>query len=128
MEALGQAPDPEDARLRLRAALRRITEVAMLLIVPRGHARLCAVQFHFRGGAQRSYLLYYCPAAKRFGKPTPAEWLACSLDDAAQLGPLDLRKRADAHKLEALLAGVGLEGLLAAMQPQPTLKKGKGGG
>jgi len=108
MAALAEAPDPEDARLRLRAALRRITEVAMLLIVPRGHDRLCAVQFHFREGKRRDYLIHYRPASKRFGKAAPAICSARSLADAVDPGTLDLRKSDHAARLEKVLATLPL--------------------
>jgi DNA invertase Pin-like site-specific DNA recombinase len=107
MKALKTAANPEDARLRLRSALRRICEVAMILIVPRGCARLAAVQFHFRKGSPRSYLVYYHPAAKRFGKATPALCCTMALADP-QLGRLDLRKPEHAARMETFLADVPL--------------------
>jgi hypothetical protein len=121
MVALKDAADPEDARLRLRASLRRMTEVIMLLVVPRGHDRLCAVQFHFKEGARREYLVLYRPAAKPFGKPRPARVWRESLARIAKPGKLDLRKPADAQKLEKWLAAENVEDLAAAM---PTLKTG----
>src|SRR5262249_25201784 len=48
--ALDAAPDRKDARLRLRAALRRIASEIRLLVVPQGMDRLGAVQVHFNGG------------------------------------------------------------------------------
>jgi DNA invertase Pin-like site-specific DNA recombinase len=89
--AVADADDPGDARLRLRAALRRIVEEIWLLVVPRGRGRLCAIQVFFRGapgpvdlGTQsfegrtvpthrRDYLVWYRPASGSFGKPTPAQ-------------------------------------------------------
>jgi hypothetical protein len=125
LDVLDSAPDPTDARLRLRAVLRRTVDSAWLLVVPRGKDRLAAVQVWFTGGEHcRDYLIY----SKSAGCGRQGSWLACSLADAAQLGPCDLRNRADAHKLEALLATVGLEALLADMQKQPTLKRGAGQG
>jgi hypothetical protein len=54
--ALGEAPDPGDARLRLRSALRRVIESVWLLVVPRGRDRLLAAQVWFAGGDRcRSY-------------------------------------------------------------------------
>jgi DNA invertase Pin-like site-specific DNA recombinase len=102
--ALDEAPDPREARLRLRSALRRIAESAWVLIVPRGQERLTAVQFWFTGGRCRSYLILSRPAAG----PRPAGCRAGSCADVAELGDLDLRKRSDAAKLEAALAVIDL--------------------
>src|SRR5262249_54065503 len=41
--ALADAPDPEEARLRLRALLRRIVVEIRLLVVRRGRSRLAAI-------------------------------------------------------------------------------------
>ncbi|MFL5338822.1 MAG: recombinase family protein, partial [Gemmataceae bacterium] len=50
---LEKSPDPTEARLRLRSALRRIVDTITLLVVPRGRDRLAAVQIHFAGGKHR---------------------------------------------------------------------------
>jgi DNA invertase Pin-like site-specific DNA recombinase len=63
VDTLAAAPDPRDARLRLRAVLRRIVVGMLVLIVPRKLDRLAAVQFDFPGGKRRSYLLLYRPGA-----------------------------------------------------------------
>jgi hypothetical protein len=55
--ALAQAPDPEDARRRLRSALRRIIDSIYLLVVPRGLDRLAAVQVWFKGGDKHRDLM-----------------------------------------------------------------------
>jgi DNA invertase Pin-like site-specific DNA recombinase len=58
IDALKNAPDPRDARLRLRSAIRRMVESMHLLIVMRGRDRLCAVQIWFSGGKRhRDYLI-----------------------------------------------------------------------
>jgi DNA invertase Pin-like site-specific DNA recombinase len=61
IEALDRAPDPADARRRLRAALRRIVEDIRLLVVPRGRDRLAYVQLYFEGGRQRDYCIWHRP-------------------------------------------------------------------
>lgn len=81
--ALEQAPDKEDARLRLRAVLHRIVESIWLLVVNRGTDRLCAVQVYFAnsqgrstspvlGGRFRDYdIMYRPPRNNRHGKRSP---------------------------------------------------------
>ncbi len=107
-EALAAAADPEDARLRLRSVLRRITDSFWLLIVPRGIARLVAVQVWFAGGtAHRDYLILYRPPhySRTHGVLKGGKW---AKDFAAAAG-LDLRKREDAVKVEGLLQRLDLK-------------------
>jgi hypothetical protein len=123
IEALEAAPDPRDARLRLRLLLRQHVAEIWILVVPRSKTRrVAAVQVFFESGACRHYLI----ASQDAGYCRQGGWWACALDDAVKLGPRDLRQRVDAHKLETLLAGVNLEKLLADVQKQPTLKRGGG--
>jgi DNA invertase Pin-like site-specific DNA recombinase len=112
--ALDAAPDPEEARLRLRAALRRITETISLLIVCRGHERLCAVQFHFREGGRRDYLIRFRPERSLFGKKTvPAICSAWSLARAvAAPDDLNFQRPEDIAALEQLLGEVDLASLV----------------
>src|SRR5262249_38564120 len=57
---LDAAPDQTEARLRLRSALRRMTDSLWLLIISRGRTRLCAVQVWFAGEKRhRDYLVMY---------------------------------------------------------------------
>jgi DNA invertase Pin-like site-specific DNA recombinase len=105
MAALDKAPDPQDARLRLRAAIRRIVESVWLLVVRRGSHWFCAVQVHFRGDGRRDYLIHYQSA----GNFRPGGWSAKSLASVADPGDLDLRRPADAAKLEAALAAIDPE-------------------
>ncbi len=110
-DAIDNAADPKDARLRLRAALRRIVDSVWLLVVPRGLDRLAAVQIWFAGGErQRSYALFYRPGTPhregRWEEPR-------SFADAAAPDDLDLPKRADAQKLEAVLSEMDLAPLEA---------------
>jgi DNA invertase Pin-like site-specific DNA recombinase len=115
IEALDKAPDPDDARIRLRAVLRRIVDEIWLLVVPRGWGGrdcLCAVQVWFAGGGQhRDYLIWHMAArsAGRKGGSTPGCWWARSMATVTESGDLDLRKREHAKKLEAVLASLDLE-------------------
>jgi DNA invertase Pin-like site-specific DNA recombinase len=104
--AIDSASDQEDARLRLRSALRRIVSEIWLLVIPQRLARLAAVQFYFEGGARRDCLIYYRPAHSGFGGRKPEQWWARSLADVVKPSDLDLRRREDTAKLEAALAGV----------------------
>jgi DNA invertase Pin-like site-specific DNA recombinase len=109
LDVLDKAPDKADARLRLRAALRRIVEGIWMLVVPRGIDRLAAVQVWFAGGERhRDYLIFHRPAKSNGKKRVEGAWWARSLADAAP-GGLDLRKRDHARRLEKALAAVDLQ-------------------
>jgi DNA invertase Pin-like site-specific DNA recombinase len=109
--ALDKAPDPEDARLRLRSALRRVVDQIFLLVVPRRLERMAAVQIFFKGGGRRDYLIFYLPPHHGFGGRKEACLQTYSLTDGAALGPLDLRKPAHAARLEKALQRLGTEDL-----------------
>ncbi|MFO0849564.1 MAG: recombinase family protein [Gemmataceae bacterium] len=103
VDALATAPDQEDARLRLRASLRRIVKGIWCLFVVRGIKRIAAVQVWFEGGSRRDYLIHYTPA---WGSPhvrKPEKWEVKSVAHAGRKGGLDLRKTADAAQLEKVL-------------------------
>jgi DNA invertase Pin-like site-specific DNA recombinase len=110
LDALEKAPDKEEARIRLRAALRRIVESIWCLFVPRGAKRLAAVQIWFAGGKKRrDYLILHKPAKVNAVMRREGGWLSRSLADVTALGPLDLRKPSDAQRLERLLAAIDLK-------------------
>jgi DNA invertase Pin-like site-specific DNA recombinase len=101
---LRDAPDPDDARTRLRTVLRRVVSRILLLVVPRKRDRLAAVQIYFAGGdRRRNYLILHRPALAYRKVRTEGRWWARSLADVAAPGDLDLRDRGDARKLEDLL-------------------------
>lgn len=80
LTVLDKAPDQRDARLRLRAALRRIVDSIYLLVVPKGHYRLAQAQVRFTGGAYRYYTIIHRPP-KSNGKPNGRQegrWFAAS--------------------------------------------------
>ncbi len=106
-DAIDNAADPRDARLRLRAALRRIVDSVWLLVVPRGLDRLAAVQIRFAGGERhRDYLLMYLPATPH----REGRWCQpYSSADVAALSALDLREPAHAKRLEAVLLAADLD-------------------
>jgi DNA invertase Pin-like site-specific DNA recombinase len=106
--ALDNAPDPEDARLRLRSVLRRVVSEIRLLVIPRRLQRLAAVQIYFKGDGHREYVILYRPPHHGFGGRKEGKWWARSLADMAKPGKLDLRKPAHAARLEKELAALGL--------------------
>ena len=94
LAALDEAPDPTDARLRLRAVLRRVVESIHLLVVPRGRDRLAAVQVTFtgcppvsdevpvdplEGGRYRRYLIVHRPAKSNGKARVEGGWAVQSL-------------------------------------------------
>jgi hypothetical protein len=113
MAALDAAPDPEDTRLRLRACLRRMIDSVHLLIVPRGLARLAAVQVFFRNGRRRDYLLF-TEQAHQVGKVrTERRQMAWSLADVVPADDdLDLRRSKDALALARGLEQLDLDALV----------------
>jgi DNA invertase Pin-like site-specific DNA recombinase len=102
----------DEARLRLRPVLRRVIEDARVLIVPRGGWRVLALQLHFVGGAVRDYLILRQLAANH----RPGGWWARSLADVATPGAFDLRRPADAARLESWLAAADVAELRRLLQ------------
>jgi DNA invertase Pin-like site-specific DNA recombinase len=105
-DTLAAAPDPEEARLRLRSAIRRIVKEGWCLFVARASWRLAAVQLWFTGGKRRDYLILSKPATGGSVGVRPAKWWARSLAEIGAADSLDLRKRGDARKLEKALEEV----------------------
>jgi DNA invertase Pin-like site-specific DNA recombinase len=108
LTALGNAPDPADARLRLRAALRRVVEGIWLLIVPRGRDRLAVAQAWFTGAGCRSYAILHRPPKANGAARQEGQWWARSFTDVAP-GEFDLRDPGQARQLETVLADVPLD-------------------
>jgi DNA invertase Pin-like site-specific DNA recombinase len=107
LDALNASPDPEDTRLRLRAAMRRIVSEIWILVVPRGHDRLAAVQIWFTGGqAPRNYLILHRPPKANGSARQPGGWWARALAEVTKDGGLDLRDPGHARELEADLLAV----------------------
>jgi DNA invertase Pin-like site-specific DNA recombinase len=106
IDALDRAADVDDARLRLRSALRRVVEEIRLLVVPRGRDRLAAVQVWFDDakGKRRDYIIAYREARGNKHWREEGSWRARSLEEVAGVGGnLDLRDRRAAARLEKLL-------------------------
>jgi DNA invertase Pin-like site-specific DNA recombinase len=108
IDMLAQAPEDqrEELRRRLKVRIRQVVAGLWVLIVPRGRARLVAVQLWFSGGKrQRGYVFLHNPLdGSRPGRPPEplsAAW-------AAKRGALDLRDQTDARALEAELLDLDL--------------------
>jgi DNA invertase Pin-like site-specific DNA recombinase len=110
LDVIHSAPDPEEARLRLRSVLRRVVDSVWLLVVPRGRNRLCAAQVWFTGGKEhRDYLILHQSARGNGKGREEGHWHARSLPPAAAKGvSLDLRRRAEAEQLATTLATIAL--------------------
>ena len=105
---IDNAPDPYDARLRLRSALRRVVESIYLLVVPRGLVRLAAVQIYFAGDGRRDYLICHRPPHHAFGGDQEGQWWARSLAEQITEGDLDLRRSDHAQRLAAAMEQLDL--------------------
>lgn len=129
LDALDGAPDPAEARVRLRSAVRGIIESIWCLFCEtnpgadtehkrgrgrsagRGSVRLAAVQVWFAGGAHRDYLMVHRPAAGGRVQARAAECRVWSLSTVAAPGALDLRRKADVRQLEKVLTALDLDAL-----------------
>jgi len=109
--ALDKAPDPTDARMRLRSALRRIISEIVLLIVPRGGHRLCAAQVWFTSGERQRSFLIYRPHGNTRKRLNLAGWTVLSFADIATEGDFDLRRKEDVAELEQFLVDLPLNDL-----------------
>jgi hypothetical protein len=122
LDALDSAPDPQDARLRLRAALRRIVDSIWLLVVPRGLDRLAWVQIWFAGkDRRRDYLILYRPAKANARSRTRG---CVKVESRKPTAPLDLRNIEDARQLESWLAAEDLATLAAGMKDLADIEHG----
>jgi hypothetical protein len=112
MDAVDNAPDPEEARLRLRTALRRMIDSIWLLIIPKGRNRLLVAQIWFADGKRhRDYIILHRPATANKTRRVEGGWSCRSLASVAKRGELDLRKPQHAGQLETKLAAVDLDEL-----------------
>jgi hypothetical protein len=115
LNMLDAAPDPEGARIRLRAAIRRIVEGIWCSFVGRDSVRLAGVQIWFTGGERRDYLIVHRPATGGAVAARAAEWWAGSLKEMVTTEDLDLRHKADASALAKRLSEVDMDGLIERM-------------
>lgn len=111
LEALEQAPNQDEARLRLRAALRRVVEGVWCVFAAVGSWRMAAVQVRFAGGAHRDYFILHRGATGGAVGSRPAQTWVQSFKDVAVKGELDLRDKAHAARLASALEAVSPEKL-----------------
>lgn len=108
LTTLDAAPDQEEARLRLRSALRRMISEIRLLVVPRGRDRLAAVQVRFADGKRtREYVILHRPPKANASGRQEGQWWARSM--ATKVKGLDFRKAADVRRLERVLANLEID-------------------
>jgi hypothetical protein len=83
LQILDKADDPEDVRARLKAALRRIVSSVQLLVVSKGHHRVCYCQVWFttNPATYRAYHIFYNWCLNRGKVKRPARWtvLSCKI-------------------------------------------------
>jgi DNA invertase Pin-like site-specific DNA recombinase len=108
--ALESAPDRDEARLRLRAALRRMVEGFWCLFLGKGAVRLAVVQVVFaKSDKRRTYLLVYRPklgGGRRSSRPAQS-WSGSLVEEGGVC--VDLRRAVDVAALETALAGMNLK-------------------
>ena len=121
LSALDSAPDPQEARVRLRSALRRITESVWCMFVARGTDRVAAVQILFAGGNRRNYVILHKRGKGNAASHTASTWQVRSLTDMVKAGVLDLRNREHVAQLEEALLTVDAE-RDPASPPEPKRK------
>jgi DNA invertase Pin-like site-specific DNA recombinase len=98
----------EDLRCRLKGRIQQLLSGAWLVLVRHGRKCLCGVQLWFReSNKRRDYLILHKPGT-RYGA---GGWRVWSLADVTGKADLDLRKQADARKLEEVLNAVNVNAL-----------------
>lgn len=106
LDTLATAPDPRNARLRLRAAIYRIVQSIWMIVVPRGRDRLCYAQVRFADGdSYRSYLIIHRVPRGNQNFVTPGRWWTGSMKqpEGYELGlPFNMDDLRNADDVEAV--------------------------
>jgi DNA invertase Pin-like site-specific DNA recombinase len=108
LDVLDAAPDPTVARLRLRSVLRRLVAGIWCLFLHDGLWRIAAVQIWFTGDGHRDYLILHRGAGGGNVPRREPVLTVSSLAEKTAAGPLDLRKREDAERLDRELGKLSL--------------------
>src|SRR5262249_38251890 len=86
LAALDTAPDQEAARLRLRAALRRIIGEIWVFIRHQGKDAMAVLQVYFAGGGSpRTFFVFHRPPRANTRGRKPGHWLAISTKHKAEV-------------------------------------------
>jgi hypothetical protein len=104
LATMAEAPDQEDMRRRLQAALRRVVDSIWLLVLHRGRDSIAMVQVNFRKTPEkRWYWLYHrSPKANQNGRQA-GRWWARSVRFPEGLHEIDLRERQHAEVMEKVI-------------------------
>jgi DNA invertase Pin-like site-specific DNA recombinase len=81
LSALDSAADQEDARVRLRAALRRIIAAIRMVVIKGGREKIALIDVEFSGehaNRSRSYTVWYRPQMANKHKRIPGAWAVAS--------------------------------------------------
>ena len=106
LDAINSAPDQEEARTRLRGAVRRLVSDVLCLFVDRGGVRLAAVQFRFVGGTADRVCLIYHRRGHGNGNTKhsrPPTWGVLSAAIPPEAGAFDLAEARDVAALDSFL-------------------------
>jgi DNA invertase Pin-like site-specific DNA recombinase len=104
LSALKRAKDPADARVRLRAAMRRMVTGIWCVFAARGSLRLAAVRVDFAGDGHRDYLILHKAGHGNAAAKRAPNTEVRSFKGEIEAGEFDLRHKKDAAKLAKLLA------------------------
>jgi DNA invertase Pin-like site-specific DNA recombinase len=116
LELLDSAPDPEAARIRLKAAIRRIVEGIWCVFVGRDSHRLAVVQIWFAGGSHRDYLILHRPALGGAVGSRPAQWWVRCPEHVLKTKDFDLRCRESVESIVKILTETDIDLIISAMQ------------
>jgi hypothetical protein len=90
--AVDSGPDPEEARVRLRAVLPRVIDAIGIMVTKRGRDRLAAVQVFVRSGDQlRLFEIRDRPSQGNKAARQPGRWWARSARFSITAGTVDLQ-------------------------------------
>jgi hypothetical protein len=116
-QSLMAAVQNPEAKMLLRAVLRRVVDSIQLLVVPRGKDRLAWCQVCFNAGntvKRRDFLILHRPPRANASGRTEG---CVKVESAPNLkAPIDLRKVDDAKRLESYLLDEDLDTLCAGMK------------
>jgi DNA invertase Pin-like site-specific DNA recombinase len=119
LAGLNPDDDTDELRTKIKAALRRSVKSIYCLFTGTNVNRIAAIQVWFADGkTHRDYfVLYRRGVANRYGRKFEGRSGVRSLNDVVKLGAVDLRRPADAAKVEKALAVLDLEKLKRLLTP-----------